>query len=393
MLVTTLSRCRVIAICMAIVLCTFKLCATNGFRAALLADMAKSMCMADTIMAMADGDHVAEVSYKGLPITVSVRNGKVTHLGFSVFGAEHRAMAYSPAFDVVERLALINKLKLTNRRSASRMLEDVGGEMRIGSLSLLPTLFADTLTTVSVRNINGKYYKLKWARGDKDVAEVLIPYTYSLLHGTEMEEDEENLLEDLLQAKDNADSAMFVTSTVTRDDLVSLFPTGYYLLPGEAYYFDSFNANRYYTNIDSLTYAPICDERYPVETMANITTCMEVPNDLSVTVKVIRYDYKNTVIELPLSVMVNYFLQKGCKPFFGVISQSEDSKQYELLMRNEPEGYCHLIKLVEHTPEGVPSTLSARLTPYIPISKIAALFGDDNSAWQSSHKNKIKYNR
>lgn len=384
---------RAITTCLAVLLCAVGMYSADGFRAALLADMAQTMGMTDTIMTMPDGVHVAELAYKGQPVTVTVHNGKVTHVGYSVFGAEHRAIAYSPAFDVVERLALLNSLKLSGHRSATRMLEDVGGEVRKGNLAMLPSLFGDTLVSVSVRNINGKYYKLDWRRGDKDIAEVRIPYTFSLLHGTEMEEDEENLVADLLQAKETADSSMFVTPTVTRDDLVSLFPTGYYLLPGEAYYFDTFNANRYYTNADSVTYVPICDERFPIETMANIATSMEVPNNLSVAVKIIRYDYKHTVVELPLSAMVNYFLQNGCKPFFGVISQDADSKQYELLMRNETEGYCHLIKLVEHTPEDVPATLTARLSPYIPVSKIASLFGEDNSAWQSSHKNKIKYNR
>lgn len=364
--------------------------AAESFRASLLAEMAQSMGLTDTILRLDDGDHVAALSYKSKPITVSVRNGKVTHIGYSVFTGPHRQAAYSPAFDVVERLALVDVLKV-DRRSATRMLNDVGGSFRKGSFSALPALYADSLVSVSVRNIDGKAYRILWSRNDKNIVDLVIPYTYSLIHGTEMEEDEENLIEDLQRVIAAADSSMFVPASVTRDDLVSLFPTGYYLLPGDVYYFDSFNSNRYYTKVDSVSFAPIYDERFPIESMANVATSMEVPNDLTASVKIVRYNYNNTTLDMPLSALVKYCLDNGCNPYFGVIGRYDDRIEFEVLMRNDREGYCHLIKLVANTPEDKPFFLTARMNPYIPISKIQSLFADDESAWESSHKNKIKY--
>ena len=186
---------------------------------------------------------------------------------------------------------------------------------------------------------------------------------------------------------------MFVPASVTRDDLVSLFPTGYYLLPGDVYYFDSFNSNRYYTKVDSVSFAPIYDERFPIESMANVATSMEVPNDLTASVKIVRYNYNNTTLDMPLSALVKYCLDNGCNPYFGVIGRYDDRIEFEVLMRNDREGYCHLIKLVANTPEDKPFFLTARMNPYIPISKIQSLFADDESAWESSHKNKIKYRK
>lgn len=374
-------------------LCCGEAMAADGFRAVLLGDMAQSMGMTDSILGLDEGDHVARFSYKDKPVTVSVRNGAVTHIGYAVFSAPHREAAYTPAFDVVERLALLNVLKLDDKRSALRMLTDVGGDVRKGSLAMLPKLYGDTLMSVSVRNIDGKLYRLRWARDGKDVVDIVIPYTYSLLHGTDMEEDEENLVRDLEKAIATADTSMFVATTVTRDDLLLDFPTWRFILPGDAYYFDSFNSNRYYTKVDSVTFAPIFDERFPVESMANVVNSMEVPNDLSVSLKIIRYNYKNTTMDIPLSVLVKYCLDNGCRPYFGLISMDSECKQFMLLMRNEAEGYCHIIKIVANTPEGKPYSLIARLNPYIPISKIVSLFADSDSATVSSHKNRIKYRR
>lgn len=71
------------AIATTIVICCFALSsgAADGFRSVLLSDMAVAMKMRPRMLAMKNGTHVGELTYAGLPITVVVKDGTITHIG------------------------------------------------------------------------------------------------------------------------------------------------------------------------------------------------------------------------------------------------------------------------------------------------------------------------
>lgn len=375
---------------------TFNSYAASGFHGALLSDMAKAMKMTQKIEALDEGTHVAALSYSGRPITVIVKNDRVAHIGYSIFTAEHRDYTYSPFFDAIERYALLEKLPIQRQKTVERELFEEGIHIDAGSLSILPGLYNAADVEFSLSNDNGKKYHAVWTRKGSPVCEITLPFTYELLHGTTMEENESYLISDLLECNaKGSDESIFTLPSVSREQLITFFPYSYYICPGEAYYFDNLNANRYYTKADSINFAPIYDEKYPLESLANLTTSLEVPNNMTLEVKIIQYNYRSATVALPLSAFVKYCIDNGCTPFFGVLEHNDDSIVCQLLMRNIDEGYCHLLKIKAgtETPGANEGKLTARMSPYIPISKISALFADPTEAQQvkQSQARKIRF--
>lgn len=401
--------------------------AADGYRSSLLHDMSMAMNMADSIGQLPDGTHVARLSYLERPVTVVVELGSVSHIGYSIFSKEHRDLAYSPFFDMMERYALLEKLPMNRVKSVERELSEEGIRFYCGSLSVLPTLFEMPDVEFSLEYIDGKKYHASWRKNDQNVAVIETPFTYGLLHGTSMEEDESNLISDFqrLSATQLAETD-WTEPTVSRESLYVYNPESssmthteivipdefsdldeaeqtdsvstpasykYYVKRGEAYYFDNLNSNRYYT-IDNERIAALCEPEYPFESLANILTSMEVPNSLVVDANIKQYNYRSTSVTLPLSAMVKYFLDRGCTPFVGLLKRNDDNMTALLIMRNETEGYCHLLRLnapasVTGSPEG---TVTARVTPYIPISKISSLFDESTESKQSNPSHIKNYN-
>ncbi len=375
------------AIATTIVICCFALSsgAADGFRSVLLSDMAVAMKMRPRMLAMKNGTHVGELTYAGLPITVVVKDGTITHIGFSIFTSDHRQYAYSPFFDAIERFCLIPKLPMKRDKNMDRELFEEGIHIDAGSLSMLPELYNKPDVEFSLYNEDGKKYHAVWSRDNNTLADITMPFTYGLLHGTSMEENENILISDLMNAATKEpDNSIFAPVKVNRDELITYFPYSYYILPGEAYYFDNLNSNMYYTIADSTDFAPIFDVNYPLESLANVTTSLEVPNDIMLKIKVIQYNYRNTTVDLPLAHFVKYCLDNGCTPFFGVLSNTTDKTVCQIIMRNIDEGYCHLLKIESGNiaDESIRTTISARMNPYIPISKISALFADPTESEQ-----------
>lgn len=357
--------------------------AIDGYRSSLLHDMAVAMKMTDSIEQLSEGTHVARLSYHDRPITIVVEHGRVNHIGYSIFTKEHRESAYSPFFNMVERYALLEKLPMQRIKSVGRELYEEGIHFEIGSLSILPSLYDRPDLEFTLENINGKKYRARWRMNDQDLVVIDTPYTYGLLHGTSMEDDENNLISDLRQLSDSRfeKSDWIVPSEIQEEDFDSIYhqykpdKDNLFVKPGETYYFDNLNSNRYYTT-DNDSLVPLHDPAYPFESMANILTSMEVPNSLVVDANIKCYNYRTDTVSLPLSAMVKYFLDQRCTPFVGLLESNPENTVALLVMRNINEGYCHLIKLT--TPASAAGTdegsVTARINAYIPISKITSLF-------------------
>lgn len=351
---------------------------TGRFSSDLLASMADAMKMNTQISAFPDGIHVAALSYAGKPVTVVVKDGEVTHIGYSIFDEGLRTDAPSPFYDVLERYALIEKLPMQRIKTVDRELFEEGVHFSTGNLAMLPRFFGDQNVEFSLSNENGKKYIATWAKNGNTKCSVTLPYTYEFLHGTTMEENERRLIDDLNRLSASG-TAEFSFSQPDESRLVTLFPSNYYILPGESYYFDNFNGNRYYSRTDSVTFEPIFRDDYPRESLANVCTSLEAPHNIRLSLKLVQYGYKTTTVDVPLAGLVDYFLSAGCTPFFGIIEHNDKQTVCELLMRNFDEGYCHILKITAPTPDiGLSdASFSARMNSYIPISKLSSLF-DEN---------------
>lgn len=349
------------------------------FRSDILASMAGAMKMNTQISSLPDGIHVATLSYAGKPVTVTVDNGEVSHIGYSIFDADLRAAAPSPFYDVVERYALLESLPLERIKTVERELFEEGVHFSTGNLKMLPSLYGNKSIEFSLSNENGKKYVASWVKGGSPVCSVSLPYTYEFLHGTTMEENERRLIDDLTRMS-ASEFNNFAFEQPEVESMVTFFPSNYYILPGESYYFDNFNGNRYYTRSDSVTYKPIFDNTYPRETLANVCTALETPHNLRLNLKLVQYGYKTSTVNLPLAALVDYFDRTGCTPFFGIIEHDDNKTVCELLARNIDEGYCHILKITVPTEDiGLSdATFTARMNSYIPISKLTSLFDEVN---------------
>lgn len=401
--------------------------AASRYCSSLLRDMSAAMKMTDSIERLPEGIHVAQLSYLDHPLTIVIDGDRVSHIGYSIFTKKHREMAYSPFFDMMERYALIEKLPMKRIKSVERELDEEDIRFDCGSLAVLPSLYGEPNVEFSLENIDGKKYRAAWRKDGRNLAIVDTPYTYGLLHGTSMEEDEENLISDLQQlSATQFEASDWSVPSVSRESLVVITPLSSAIAPieesatkevtagedtavsdtiatpstkdylvkrGEAYFLDDLNSNRYYTTSNG-QYVALCDPDYPYESLANILTSMEVPNSLIVDAKIILYNYRTANVSLPLSAMVKYFLDRGCTPFAGMIESNADKTIALLIMRNIEEGYMHLLRLT--APSSAPGvgegTVTARFNPFIPISKISSLFAEqtDPQLLKKSHPKLLK---
>ena len=361
----------------------------------ILKEMSEAMKITGLLDTISDGIHVEAIDYKGKPVTIISENGKITHIGYSVFLEDIRRGIPSPFYNMMERYALLEALPLKRQKTVSRELYEEGFNFSKGSLGLLPSLYKDSTIIFSLDTQNGKKYNAEWRKGDNPVVSMTAPVSYDLHHGTNMDENERRILEDLQSiSKAPFNKENFKKSPISREDVITYFPVNYYILPGESYYFDNFNTNRYYTRTDSINFNPIFSNEYPMETLANLCTGIEIENRINIDIKLIQYGHKKPNVNIPLSVLVEYCLNNGCTPFFGVIGSDKNTITAELLMRNAPEGYCHNIKITAPLSSicNEDGPFKARMNPFIPISKISSLF-DDNYTDQKSNPNLPTYKK
>lgn len=327
-----------------------------------------------------DGIYIGRLTHADKPLTVVKRDSIIRHIGYTIFPAELRQSMPSSFYNVLERNALVKGLRIKRARTVEEEFAHQGVVFSKGKLQDLPDLYGQPDISFTLENRNGKVYHAKWTDTVNTICEIDMPYTYEFLNGTDMDENDRRLTDDLsMLARYHfaGDSTMAVDVDV--ESIVPYYITNYYVLPGKSYYFDGLNSNRYYEQDDSAMFRPVYSPEYPRESLANVCTATEVPNNLTVELKVIKYGFKTSNIEVPLTSMVDYFRRNGCEVFFGIIESGEKATLCEVIFRNTDEGYCHIVKMT--VPADAIGTkdgkYTARLNGYIPISKIESLF-DEN---------------
>lgn len=315
-------------------------------------------------------------SYQNLQVHALKAGDEVKHIGYRLFVQDERRWFDLPVFDFLERSVLEADIPgILDDVTVERSLEEDGVQYANGNLRTLLTVAPDTTLSLVIENPDGRNYLLRWtdAAGEMVYA-ITFPIFYDLLHGTEMTENERRLWEGLSSNSIEQRDTLIVDASMLMQDADSLVR----VFEGEQYYFPENNSNRYYEYVDSARFRLICNERHPLYSLANLVTSTEIENGYQVKVRLIGYDYSDRFFNMPLSEFVDYFIKNGCKPFFGVIDADEKKITALLTMKNEKEGYCHNIRLT--APADIMrienGEITARITPYIPISRILSLFDD-----------------
>ncbi|WP_295729528.1 hypothetical protein [uncultured Muribaculum sp.] len=323
------------------------------------------------------GDTTLLLDFKKRKVRVDMAAGRVTHVGYRMFSDSQRGlMPYRPVFDFLERYALDADLPGKRVKSVEKMLaEDHVTCSKSGFRQLYPVA-TDTTLAVTVTNLNGNRYRIEWIKDDRPLYHIEFPIDYDLLHGTSMIENERRLVDNLTSFVDTAPPEAVVPS---RKRLVPIYHKNYYILPGESYLLDNLTSNRYFRkeeHADSL-FVPIYSGHYPLESLATLLVTGAIPNDFTFDMKVDCYNPLP-----PITVAVNnalgYFRSHGCSPFFGVGDFADGTATCYLVLRNAAEGYCHLMRITADVSQldERQGRIKCRLTPYIPMSRVAALFGE-----------------
>lgn len=381
-----------------------------------LGKMAKIIGIDATNAPADDADTTIITTYKTLPVRVDINGGTVIHIGYDIFDDALRGGPNDVVFNFLERYALAADMPLKREKSVNAMLAEDQITFEGGDFSRLKRMNTDGYS-ISVNNLNGRQYRVSWNTPDEQTEYVVsFPISYDLLHGTGMVENERRLLDGLTSHINKPDNSV----SVTRHQLLPTWNINYYILPGNSYYTDALTSNKYYQFVisDTISAGKTADliesvkeavksasqaektgdnkpnltkpakksgfeliynpSIYPIESIANMLTTGKIDNDFILDIKHIGYDFNYQNISVPLNQAIDYFIKKNCEVFFGVSQQKDDIYTCVVIFRNIPEGYCHSMRVTinRNDLESCTGRFPARLTSYIPISKISNLFGE-----------------
>ncbi|MBQ8673067.1 MAG: hypothetical protein IJ511_03305 [Bacteroides sp.] len=346
--------------------------AQNSYRADVLTRMAESLQLSAQLDTLKDGCYTHEYAYKKQPLTVVVEKGVVTHIGYTIFSTRQRTLLKSPVYDFLERYTLAAALPMKREKTVEKQLAEDDIAFSEGTFATLNKLVGDTTLNVTIDNLNDKRYKVSWYKGEKLRCSVDFPIDYDLLHGTEMVENERRIAEGMKKVVPGKVEPL----QVKREQLFTTFQPNYYVMTGESYYTDLLNTNRYYEKAPDGQFQLIFNRKYPMESLANLLTTLELENGFEVKVRLKMYDFKEDNFSVSLAQFVNYFLQQGCTLYFGIISFEENTAVCQLVARNIEEGYCHTMKVTCDVEQLLDKkgSMTVRLNSYIPTSRIKNLF-------------------
>lgn len=349
------------------------LAAQNSYQTDLLGRMATSLQLTSQFNTLKDGVYWKHFSFSGKPITVIVQNRRIEHIGYALFTPYQRSVISSPVFNFLERYSLEVDLTMNREKTVVKQIAEDDISFEKGTFSFFQTLLKDTTFVLNIKN-NGKRYTVNWHKNDVLHCSVNFPMDFDLLNGSEMLENERRIKTDIWTYP----LQKVVPMNVSLDKLQSTWQNNYFILPGESYYIDELNTNRYYEQSPKGEFRLVYHSKYPLESLANLLTTQEIENEFTMNIRLKKYGFQEELISVPLNRWTNYCLMIGCRPFFGVISYEGNLAVCELVMRNVDQGYNHIMKITFDTSQldARKGVIQARLNCYVPSSKIEYLFDE-----------------
>lgn len=348
--------------------------AQNSYRTDLLTRMASAMQITDRLDTLKNGMYWRWEQYKGNPVTIIVKNRHVEHIGYALFTPSQRKAFPSPIYDFLERYTLEIDLPLKREKTIAKQIAEDGIQFGKGTFSELRTLLNDTLCSIHITNENGKQYIVCLTKKDSVFCNIRFPISYDLLHGSAMLENERRIGQEIAKSP----FPKRKEKMVSREELLPTWQSNYFILPGESYYTDELNTNRYYEQDGKGNFRLVYHPKYPLESLANLLTSMEIDNQFVIDIHLKKYGNQEELVSVPLDCWTNFCLTNGCKPYFGVISYDGNFAVCEVIMRNVEYGYNHVMKVTFDVSqlEARKGIIQARLNSYIPASRIKYLFDE-----------------
>lgn len=268
-----------------------------------------------------------------------VANGKVEHIGISLFPAEMRQQGNGTVMDFLESALLCNTFQLMQNK-----LKYVDVKFLKGSWQQMLKLSPTAVCTLGL--IDGKAYQAVWSEDDVEKVNVVLPVKYDMILNVPRKELEHNFMRDLREYEDGACPVM-CDIDVARLKMVRDLADTIYMLPGRHYNLETVTNATYYRLKDSVDYVPVVDAKYPVQTVANtvLLNCQQIPK-AKVRLTLVASDKNNETATVSVRQLVGVAKQQGCVPYFSFESIEDGRFRGALFLYNKEAGYDHVLSLV-----------------------------------------------
>ena len=310
-------------------------------------------------------------TYRGKPIKVCIDGGRINHIGYALFPLSTNHQSFSAIYNFVERYLLDLHLNIGKENNIISRMEQDGVSFYQGNFDLLLSFVGKKKLNVLLEELDGKVCKMT-LRSEQNTCVLVFPIEYDLLHSTNMLESEKNIVEDL---KATIDRSLHIDYP----DTSALFTQsdGLLTLKGETIYTKQLSSNQYFTLSEGVLH-PVYDKVYLEESLANLF-CGLIPNNrYKMRVFLIKYNYKSEYLHITLNQWIRYCQDSNCQSYFGLIDVIDEVAECEWIMKNDKEGYCHVMRVYVPLKQWEDKTdeIRVRLNSYIPISKIKSLYDE-----------------
>lgn len=298
-------------------------------------------------------------------------HGQIEHIGLKLFPEEYRQLMNVAVLDFLESGLLCNSFQLTRNQLKYKDAKFIKGNWQ-QMLTLSPS------ATFSLTMIDSKAYQVVWHEGNAEKINLLLPIKYDFLMNAPRKELESNFARDLqaFVLSTRPEECEIDTSKLTavRDGSDTL-----YTIMGKHYDLETVTNTTYYHQTDSTHFAPVVDERFPMQTMANtlLLDSKQLP-DANVKLTLITSDKQNPTLTLPLRQLMAFARSMGCEPYFGYESTKDGTLHGGLFLYNKELGYDHVLSVACPTKDIATSqpTFTARAYLYTPTVNVKDLYKD-----------------
>lgn len=221
-----------------------------------------------------------------------------------------------------------------------------------------------------------RYYEVSWTKADEPFITIVFPAQYDLLLGQQKDEALNHFKDTVLAAPQRAcvesvpadlekiDSSLYQYKTSTLE-LASL---------SDAIYYNKVRED----------YRPVFDDGHLAYSAANLFHGLIPDSDYRMYVEQSVYGMKTIDYTITLSQWLNYCAEWGLKVFFAVEEEREDGILALVIAQSKELGYHHLLSAVipDKFINDRNAVLKVRMTPYIPIHNLKALYQQQSKTHQ-----------
>ncbi len=315
------------------------------------------------IDSLSNGSHIITTP-EGQRLRVGKRYDRLIHLGIPIF-SQSIYEEHPPIYDYIEFAALDHKYHISENPFLFKRLKITEGAW--DDLSLV-----EEDSPCEVNEELGRSFEIRWILPEGRHLTIMVPVDYDRLALMSRREIEDLFLAEMrcyLAPYNASSNEINADELITNDSIV-------WILPGSSYILPQINKNTYYLLEDSV-YTPICDSKYPNETLANIVNISsdEFPS-VTLDISFGRSSDNVETYRIGLADFVSFCKTKGCIAYWGLEKMDESVISGSLYFENSTSAYCHVIRIKADLSRPIDSSLKmeARASIYIPTNYIENLF-------------------